>query len=218
MSCRGRSFPQRVGVPCQKFVALQAAFMDCKFSNYNCMWIFNWWHCFTFSEGLSILCSTCDTACHHLPKRMYNNYFNFYFFLKIHLFNYTIQMMNDTGDQDLCYFNFLCAHPRWNFTDFNHIYSNLGYILLGILFHVSTAHRKFLRRKLSRENRDRLEEVIESYLVLSFHERQYHIVSIILKHYGIPQHYGLFYAMGTALLVHTCTVWVYFICTLTSNY
>lgn len=149
---------------------------------------------------------------------MYNNYFNFYFFLKIHLFNYTIQMMNDTGDQDLCYFNFLCAHPRWNFTDFNHIYSNLGYILLGILFHVSTAHRKFLRRKLSRENRDRLEEVIESYLVLSFHERQYHIVSIILKHYGIPQHYGLFYAMGTALLVHTCTVWIYFICTLTSNY
>ncbi|XP_046446451.1 SID1 transmembrane family member 1-like [Daphnia pulex] len=104
-------------------------------------------------------------------------------------------MMNDTGDQDLCYFNFLCAHPRWNFTDFNHIYSNLGYILLGILFHISTAHRKFLRRKLSKENRDRLEE-----------------------HYGIPQHYGLFYAMGTALLVEGLLSACYHICPTRANF
>ncbi|EFX79805.1 hypothetical protein DAPPUDRAFT_104074 [Daphnia pulex] len=104
-------------------------------------------------------------------------------------------MMNDTGDQDLCYFNFLCAHPRWNFTDFNHIYSNLGYILLGILFYVSTSHRKFLRRKLSKENRNRLEE-----------------------NYGIPQHYGLFYAMGTALVVEGILSACYHICPTRANF
>jgi hypothetical protein len=34
----------------------------------------------------------------------------------------------------LCYFNFLCAHPLMVLSDFNHVYSNLGYVLLGLLF------------------------------------------------------------------------------------
>ena len=44
------------------------------------------------------------------------------------------EMTNSTGNQDLCFYNFLCAHPLGMVTDFNHIYSNLGYVLLGILF------------------------------------------------------------------------------------
>ena len=44
------------------------------------------------------------------------------------------EMTNSTGNQDLCFYNFLCAHPLGIVTDFNHIYSNLGYVLLGILF------------------------------------------------------------------------------------
>nr|SVE89412.1 EOG090X0A5X [Daphnia sinensis] len=30
------------------------------------------------------------------------------------------KIVNDTGDQDLCYFNFLCSHPLGDLTDFNH--------------------------------------------------------------------------------------------------
>ncbi len=41
---------------------------------------------------------------------------------------------NSTGNQDMCYYNFLCAHPLGHVKDFNHIFSNLGYVLLGILF------------------------------------------------------------------------------------
>ena len=41
---------------------------------------------------------------------------------------------NTTGNQDLCYFNFLCTHPLGMVTDFNHLFSNLGYVMLGILF------------------------------------------------------------------------------------
>lgn len=44
------------------------------------------------------------------------------------------KVLNDTGNQDMCYYNFLCAHPFGFFSDFNHIYSNLGYILFGFVF------------------------------------------------------------------------------------
>ncbi|KPJ17436.1 SID1 transmembrane family member 1 [Papilio machaon] len=44
------------------------------------------------------------------------------------------RLLNQSGNQDLCYFNFLCAHPLLVLSDFNHVYSNLGYVLLGALF------------------------------------------------------------------------------------
>lgn len=44
------------------------------------------------------------------------------------------KVLNDTGNQDLCYYNFLCAHPLGFFSDFNHIFSNVGYVLFGFLF------------------------------------------------------------------------------------
>lgn len=74
-------------------------------------------------------------------------------------------MVNVTGNQDICYYNFLCAHPLGNLrygarlgrgpggamwslspppspgglclspcSAFNNILSNLGYVLLGLLF------------------------------------------------------------------------------------
>jgi cytochrome c oxidase assembly factor CtaG len=67
-------------------------------------------------------------------------------------------VLNDTGDQDLCYFNFLCAHPLGDLTDFNHVYSNLGYVLLGLLFIINTARRD-VRRRQAQANHDRLEKV-----------------------------------------------------------
>lgn len=104
------------------------------------------------------------------------------------------KVLNDTGDQDLCYFNFLCAHPLGDLTDFNHVYSNLGYVLLGLLFIINTARRDVLRRQ-AQANHDRLE-----------------------KFYGIPQHYGLFYAMGTALMVEGVLSACYHICPTHANY
>eukprot|EP00049_Salpingoeca_infusionum_P006124 m.101624 g.101624 ORF g.101624 m.101624 type:complete len:839 (-) comp13206_c0_seq6:1551-4067(-) len=38
------------------------------------------------------------------------------------------------GNQDLCFYNFLCSRPLWRFFSFNSIFSNFGYITLGILF------------------------------------------------------------------------------------
>lgn len=44
------------------------------------------------------------------------------------------RMVFQTGDQDLCYYNFLCAHPLGTLSDFNHVFSNVGYVLLGAVF------------------------------------------------------------------------------------
>nr|SVE70572.1 EOG090X0A5X [Daphnia similis]SVE72456.1 EOG090X0A5X [Daphnia similis] len=107
-------------------------------------------------------------------------------------------IVNDTGDQDLCYFNFFYAHPLGDLTDFNHVYSNIGYVLLGLLFIINTAHRD-VRRRQPQANHDRLEKVniVFGYLISSS------VAScIISQFYGIPQHYGLLYAMGTALMVY----------------
>jgi len=53
----------------------------------------------------------------------------------------TIQMVVDssnkykeTGNQDYCYYNSLCQMPLGILKDFNHVFSNLGYAVLGLLF------------------------------------------------------------------------------------
>lgn len=43
------------------------------------------------------------------------------------------RMFHKTGNQDMCFFNFHCARPLKWLSDFNHVYSNIGYILLGFL-------------------------------------------------------------------------------------
>lgn len=70
---------------------------------------------------------------------------------------------NSTGNQDMCYYNFLCAHPLGAVRDFNHIFSNLGYVMLGILFILIVSRKDYLQTKLSLEHR---------------------------KKFGIPQHFG----------------------------
>ena len=78
--------------------------------------------------------------------------------------------------QDLCYFNFLCAMKLGLVSDFNHIYSNLGYVMLGTLFVIiaygrDLSHRKWIAADPGREK------------------------------LGVPQHFGMHYAMGTGLII-----------------
>ncbi|KAF9407764.1 hypothetical protein HW555_012328 [Spodoptera exigua] len=55
-------------------------------------------------------------------------------------------MVFQTGDQDLCYYNFLCAHPLGFLSDFNHVYSNVGYVALGLVFMAQVRHRQIKNR------------------------------------------------------------------------
>ncbi|XP_018574212.1 SID1 transmembrane family member 1 isoform X2 [Anoplophora glabripennis] len=99
------------------------------------------------------------------------------------------RILNETGQQDLCYYNFLCAHPLGLLSDFNHIFSNIGYILLGVLFVIITYNRELTHRDINFD-----------------------------RHYGIPQHYGMFYAMGVALIMEGVLSGSYHVCPSQSNF
>ncbi|GAB1859726.1 SID1 transmembrane family member 1 [Camponotus japonicus] len=98
------------------------------------------------------------------------------------------RVLHTTGNQDMCYYNFLCAHPLGLLSDFNHVFSNFGYFLLGLLFIFLT----YSRERMSDAD--------------------------MTKCYGIPQHYGLFYAMGTALIMEGILSASYHVCPSRSNF
>ena len=98
-------------------------------------------------------------------------------------------VLHVTGNQDLCYYNFLCSHPLFFLSDFNHVFSNIGYVLLGLLFIFIT---------YMREKNDSCRDIDNGY--------------------GIPQHYGLFYAMGFALMMEGVMSGSYHMCPNHSNF
>jgi len=104
------------------------------------------------------------------------------------------QALNATGNQDICFYNFLCAHPRGYFSDFNHVYSNIGYILLGFLFLSLVWRRDLMHKKLLDINSD------------------------FEKQYGLPHHFGLFYAMAVALMMEGLLSACYHVCPNYTNF
>lgn len=94
------------------------------------------------------------------------------------------------GNQDLCYYNFLCAHLFGLLSDFNHVFSNIGYVL-GIPS-VFIMYCKDIRHRKSDTRLD--------------------------KYYGTPQHYGLCYAMGAALGMEGVLNGCYHVCPNQSNF
>nr|XP_046150570.1 SID1 transmembrane family member 2-like isoform X3 [Oncorhynchus gorbuscha] len=103
-------------------------------------------------------------------------------------------VVNVTGNQDICYYNFLCAHPLGNLSAFNNILSNLGYVMLGLLFLLIVLQRDIIHsRALDRHDLNALE-------------------------CGIPKHFGLFYAMGTALMMEGLLSACYHVCPNYTNF
>ncbi|XP_053308612.1 SID1 transmembrane family member 2 isoform X2 [Spea bombifrons] len=102
-------------------------------------------------------------------------------------------VVNITGNQDICYYNFLCAHPLGSLSAFNNILSNLGYVLLGLLFLIIV-----LQRELN-------------------HTRS-HMYTKQLEECGIPKHFGLYYAMGTALMMEGLLSACYHVCPNYTNF
>ncbi|KAK2496046.1 hypothetical protein MC885_008526, partial [Smutsia gigantea] len=103
-------------------------------------------------------------------------------------------VVNVTGNQDICYYNFLCAHPLGVLSAFNNILSNLGHVLLGFLFLLIVLHRDIL------------------------HRRALEAKDVFAMEYGIPKHFGLFYAMGIALIMEGVLSACYHVCPNYSNF
>lgn len=104
------------------------------------------------------------------------------------------KILNQTGDQDSCYYNFLCAHPLGILSDFNHVFSNVGYVALGLLFLVLVKRRELIHQRLTL------------------------VDDAVVKSCGIPRHFGLFYAMGLALMMEGVLSACYHVCPSKSNF
>ncbi|NXE37917.1 SIDT1 protein, partial [Ptilorrhoa leucosticta] len=103
-------------------------------------------------------------------------------------------VVNVTGNQDICYYNFLCAHPLGVLSAFNNILSNVGHTMLGFLFLLIVLRRDIL------------------------HRRAMEMKDIYTLDYGIPKHFGLFYAMGIALMMEGVLSACYHVCPNYSNF
>jgi len=111
------------------------------------------------------------------------------------------QALTETGNNDLCYYNFLCSFPMGDVQDFNHLLSNIGYVAFGLTFVGIVFYRKHLHdkkldndKKLEREDSKQIEPT------------------------GIPQHVGIFYAMGFALISEGFLSACYHACPTTENF
>ena len=120
------------------------------------------------------------------------------------VFAYQYQLQN-SGNEDLCYYNFRCAHPFKVITDFNHIVSNMGYIILGVLFCFIVLSRDWDRRsemrRIARDSRTTSTSV-----------------RLLMSERGIPNHSGVLYALGIALAVEGLMSASYHICPNRSNF
>ncbi|CAF2736229.1 unnamed protein product [Rotaria sp. Silwood2] len=102
--------------------------------------------------------------------------------------------IDSSGNEDICYFNFLCIRQFAMLTAFNSVFSNIGYCALGLLFLIIVYRRdKAYARFLTR-------------------------YPAIGKEYGIPQHFGLFYAMGIGLFMEGLMSGCYHICPSKQNF
>ncbi|OQV21998.1 SID1 transmembrane family member 1 [Hypsibius exemplaris] len=105
------------------------------------------------------------------------------------------RVLRSTGNEDLCYYNFACANPLGFLSDFNHVFSNIGYLMLGFLF-ILLVRRRQMQYIKSRNDEPAAEG----------------------KEKGIPPQFELFYAMGLALIMEGLMSGSYHVCPSYSNF
>ena len=96
-----------------------------------------------------------------------------------------------SGNEDLCYYNFLCATPLGGLFAFNNVFSNLGYVLLGILFLLLVRRRHVTYQRVRATLPDGM---------------------------GLPRHFGLHYAIGLSLVMEGILSGCYHVCPNYSNF
>jgi len=117
-----------------------------------------------------------------------------------------VQQLQETGNFDLCYFNYLCSHTIERFHDFNHIYSNIGYLLLGSCFMLLVFQRKTAYPVYKNSSG------IASTCPISLSKPPCDISR------GVFIHDGLFYAMGFSLFMTGVMSAGYHICPNQNNF
>ena len=120
-------------------------------------------------------------------------------------------LLRKTGNNDLCYYNFLCSIPVNKVLDFNHIISNIGYMAFGITFLIIVWYKKYLYNQLRKRN---LKYIMEE-------EGEQDADGEIGRNSnlkGTPQHFGIFFALGLALFAEGALSACYHVCPTNENF
>ena len=112
-----------------------------------------------------------------------------------------------SGNMDTCYYNFLCLYPWVGFSDFGHMFSNIGYIVSGVFFMMIVRYRSY-----------KYEKLIKKFDIKTVDGKSQCPDHLHPKNNGIPQTYGIFYAMGGALALEGILSGCYHICPTTENF
>uniref|UniRef100_A0A1I8FBA7 SID1 transmembrane family member 1 n=1 Tax=Macrostomum lignano TaxID=282301 RepID=A0A1I8FBA7_9PLAT len=99
------------------------------------------------------------------------------------------RVLNTSGDEDICFYNFECSHPLGPISSFNSVFSNISYGLLGCCSCCSSG------------------------AAISFSDAGRRGPPL-----GLPQHHGLHYAMGVALIMQGVMSACYHVCPSYSNF
>ena len=102
-----------------------------------------------------------------------------------------------SGNHDICYYNELCRRSLGSLSDFNHIFSNIGYCVFGLLFMMIV--------KIREQKYERFEEKINE-------EMKRSNIEVECSSLGVPRQYGLYYAMGLALTMEGVMSACYHVC------
>lgn len=118
--------------------------------------------------------------------------------------------MVNTGNQDLCYYNFLCSLPVASVRDFNHIFSNIAYMFFGVLFMGIVGLKKLFSRRHDRTQTPSDKEARPG----DENPTSFPLVGTT----GLPTHYGVYIAMGMALVLEGVLSACYHVCPTNINF
>ncbi|XP_021946460.2 SID1 transmembrane family member 1 isoform X1 [Folsomia candida] len=141
--------------------------------------------------------------------------------------------LRETGNLDLCYFNYMCSHMLGMFHDFNHIYSNIGYLICGLAFMIIVYLRQITveqdwstRRATNSPEIGVIEKTLASSgsnnsnmwlpQIIHYAVQKYRAPMDISK--GVFVHHGLFYAMGFSLFMTGIMSGGYHVCPNHNNF
>lgn len=130
----------------------------------------------------------------------------------------------ETGNFDLCYFNYLCSHMLGMFHDFNHIYSNIGYLICGPVFMFIVYLRQATVKKNLPSSEPKTASTSNVELGLTIFEHKGPLSKNWIPRApwdiskGVFVHHGLFYAMGFSLFMTGIMSAAYHICPNQNNF
>ncbi len=114
-----------------------------------------------------------------------------------------MQLLNTSGNQDQCYYNFKCAYPLSVLSAFNNIWSNIGYVILGLffLFVVWCRNKRYTKRQESDADYVNVSVIIQSTYV-------WFVTILSYRHMACLS--TLVYIMPWVLLWSLRALWVHF--------